>query len=350
MNNSKMSYIGYLKVAVFLILLLFSLTGCSPYKNSRYIELAKYMDIELEHNLVAVTDEDMQKELSILLDKYAETYVYKEGEVQQKDIANIDYSGTIDGNPFEGGAANGYDLEIGSNSFIPGFEEGLIGTDIGQSVTLNLVFPTDYKDEDNNISKYAGKDVQFTVKINEVERRVPPIYNDDFVKSLNKGYDTIEQYNEYLENEIYNFKKTQTAWKIIVDNTVVKKYPSIVEKRVETIREYYEYYMSYYGYTTFNEFCLDALGQTEEEFDQANLESARDGVKQEMIAQAIAHLEGIKLSDTDLLYGYDNYAEYYGYENTEDFLKDYDKESITNSILLNKVMEYVSQNAVIVKD
>lgn len=350
MKSSKKNQNRIIKITLLFIIGAIMLTGCSPYKNSRYIELGEYMNLQLDYSLIAVTAQDMENEINLLLDKYADNVVFDEGTVQIKDIANIDYSGTVDDMPFEGGAATGYDLEIGSNSFIPGFEEGLIGAFIGQPVVLNLTFPTDYKDKDNNVSAFAGKEVRFQVLVNEVKRRVLPEYNDEFIKNLDNGYNTVDEYNEYLKKEIYNYKKTQAAWKMVVDNTVVKKYPDTVQKRVDSIREYYEYYMAYYGYSSFNEFCMDALGQTEEEFNQTNLESARDGVKQEMISQAIAMLEKIKLSANELDEGYDNYAQYYGYDNTDDFLKDYDKESITNSILLNKIMEYVSANSAVIND
>lgn len=348
MNTCIKDYKKLIKVITVLLLIALLLAGCSPYKNSRYIELGEYKNLKLDNNLIEPTDEDLMNEINLLLDKYAEVLVFNEGEVHLNDIANIDYSGVIDGKPFEGGAGSGYDLTIGSNSFIPGFEEGLIGAVIGKSITLNLTFPADYKDEDNNISKYAGKDVSFKVEINKVTRRVPPEYNDEFIQSLDNGYNSISEYNEFLKKEIYNYKKTQTAWQIVVDNTIVKKYPSTVQKRVNAVREYYEYNMAYYGYTSFNEFCIDALGQTEEEFNETNLKSAQDGVKQEMISQAIAMLEDIKLSSKELNDGYDNYAEYYGYDSTEDFLKDYDKESITSSILLNKVMEFVALNCIVI--
>lgn len=354
MKNRKINHTKEIRIlsliTVTVLLLTMLLTGCAPYKYSRYIELAEYMNLQLDYNLIAVTEEDLQKETDILLDKYAKTVVLDKGEVKSGDIVNIDYSGLVDEKPFAGGAETGYDLTIGSHTFIEGFEEGLIGAVIGQTVVLNLTFPVNYKDKDNSVSALAGKEVVFSVTVNKVTRRVPPEYTDEFIKSLDNEYKTVEEYNEYLKKEIFKYKQTQEAWKTVVNNTVVIKYPDTVQKRVDEIREYYEYYTIYYGYTSFNDFCIDALGQTEEEFNRINLESARDGVKQEMISQAIAGLEKIKLTKSDLDQGYANYAEYYGYDNTQDLFKDYDKNSITSSILLNKVMEYVAKHAVVVKD
>ncbi|MDD4501972.1 MAG: hypothetical protein PHN87_02725, partial [Clostridia bacterium] len=125
MKSSKKNQNRIIKITLLFIIGAIMLTGCSPYKNSRYIELGEYMNLQLDYSLIAVTAQDMENEINLLLDKYADNVVFDEGTVQIKDIANIDYSGTVDDMPFEGGAATGYDLEIGSNLFIPGFEEGL---------------------------------------------------------------------------------------------------------------------------------------------------------------------------------------------------------------------------------
>ena len=145
MKKSKINYTKEIRIfsviTVTMLLLTILLTGCAPYKYSRYIELAEYMNLQLDYNLIAVTEEDLQKETDILLDKYAKTVVLDKGEVKSGDIVNIDYSGLVDEKPFAGGAETGYDLTIGSHTFIEGFEEGLIGAVIGQTVVLNLTFP-----------------------------------------------------------------------------------------------------------------------------------------------------------------------------------------------------------------
>jgi len=332
-----------------IVLILSVLVSCSsPYKNSKYITLSKYMGVEVDYEEIKVTQDDLDREIAIFLDSYAEVVVFEDGIVQEKDIVNIDYSGTIDGKPFENGAHTDYDLEIGSNTFIDDFEDKLIGTQIGQTTEITAEFPTNFRDNNGDISDLAGKEAVFVVTVNKVTRRVPPEYTDEFLNSLNIGYKTVREHNQFLQQEILRYNKIQTVWNIIVDSTEVKKYPNTVEKRVAMVREYYEYYMAYYGYTSFNEFCIDSLGQTEEEFNQTNLLSAQEGVKQEMISQAIAQLEDINLTNKEIQDGYDNYAEYYGYDNTEDFLKEYDKESLQSSILLNKIMEYVAQHAIII--
>lgn len=344
-NNKRL-----MTLMISILLLLCLLVGCNnaSYKNSRFITLPEYMNIEIDYDLIKVTQQKLDKEIAMFLDKYAVETILKKGNVQDKDVANIDYSGTVDNKPFEGGAGLDYDLTIGSNSFLEGFEQALIGKAIGEVSKILITFPSNHKDSEGNVSKLAGKEAVFIVTVNNVTRRIPPNYTDEFVKSLDIGYSSVEQYNEFLKGEILTYNKTQTVWNSIMETVQVKKYPNTVQKRVDTIRKYYEYLKNYYGYDSFNEFCLDALGQTEEEFDKTNLESARDGVKQEMVSQTIAKLEGITLSKSEITDGLENYAEYYNYENLKEFLKDYDEESIKSSILLNKVMEYLADNAVII--
>ena len=135
------------------------------YKALDYVKLGDYKGLEVTLASTDVTDEEVEQQVETNLNNNDKSEELKEGTVENGDVANIDYEGKLNGKAFDGGTAEGYDLTIGSGSFIDGFEDGLIGKKIGDTVDLNLTFPEDYSSTD-----LAGKEVVFTVKINSVKR------------------------------------------------------------------------------------------------------------------------------------------------------------------------------------
>ena len=142
------------------------------------ITLGKYKNLGIKKEEAKVTKEEIESEIKKMQDQMADLVIKEEGIIADGDTAVIDFKGTIDGTPLEGGSAENFSLEIGSKSFIPGFEEGLIGHKTGETVTLNLKFPKDY------VENLKDKDVTFEVKINEVKVRVLPEINEDFFKGI----------------------------------------------------------------------------------------------------------------------------------------------------------------------
>jgi trigger factor len=345
----KKNKIGKVLTIIMTALMVLSLSACNNgnYENSKYITLAKYDGVQIEHADIAVTDEELASEIEYVLNDHSEDVKYTEGIVQDGDIANIDYVGTVDGQAFSGGADTDSDLEIGSGSFIDGFEDGLIGVEVGETVALELTFPTNYKDSEGNLSDLAGKNAVFTVTVNYITRAIAPEFTDEFVKTLGLSYTTTAEYESYIKDELYKYKLNNAVWEKIIAETVLIKYPDTLQKKIDTVREYYEYYQTYYGYNTFNEFTVAALDQTEEEFDAWNLAQNQEYVMQEMISQSIAELEELSLSDDEIQAGYEKYAAYYGYESVEKLLEAYEEDSIKANLLINKVQEYVTGKAVV---
>ncbi|MFA7672387.1 MAG: trigger factor [Clostridia bacterium] len=347
MKNNK---IGKVLTIIMTASMILSLGACSngSYANSKYITLAKYEGVQIQNADIAVTDEELAGEIEYILNDYAENVKYTEGIVQDGDVANIDYVGTVDGEAFSGGADTDSDLEIGSGSFIDGFEDGLIGVQVGDTVSLELTFPTNYADSDGNLSDLAGKNAVFTVTVNYITRAVAPEFTDEFVISLSLSYTTTAEYESYIKDELYQYKLNNAVWEKIIAETVLINYPDSLQEKIDTVREYYEYYQTYYGYATFNEFTVAALDQTEEEFDAWNLAQNQEYVMQEMISQSIAELEDLSLTEEEIQAGYENYASYYGYETVDELLEAYEEDSIQANLLINKVQEYVTGKAVVI--
>jgi len=155
------------------------------------IKLGEYKKLGIKLEEATVTDEEIDAEIKALQDQLADLTTKEEGKVEKGDTAVIDFKGYVDGELLEGGSGENYSLEIGSNSFIPGFEDGLIGKKVGDEVTLDLTFPAEY------VENLKNKPVKFEVKINEIKTRVVPEINEDFFKDL--GYENVKTLDELKE-------------------------------------------------------------------------------------------------------------------------------------------------------
>ena len=336
------------------ILAVMGLSGCGTsmsyddYELTDYIEPGEYIGLEGEAYTVKVTQDDIDEEIQTALESAAEKKTLdKNTEIKDGDTVNIDYVGTKDGKEFEGGSAEGYDLVIGSGSFIDGFETGLIGKKVGDKVKLDLTFPEDYSSED-----LQGQDVVFNVTINSATREVVPEYNLDFVKK-NTDYKSIEEYEKALEKKIYNSKeetaiKTQQEdlWSKALENTDVKKYP---ERELEHYIEFNSSQMDQMAesYGVSREDMLTQYGfKDEDEFDTVNDESSKLRIKQEMLLEYIADKEGIEYTDEEKTAQLEEF-EKQGYDEDE-----IEKQTGRNAdeyvhfeLLYQKVLEFLAENA-----
>ncbi|MCL0100950.1 trigger factor, partial [Peptococcaceae bacterium] len=158
------------------------------------VKLGQYKGIEVEKPSVEVSDEEIQKELEYLQRANANLVVVNDGELQDGDVAIIDFTGYIDGKPFDNGSAKNYSLTIGSGSFIAGFEDQLLGLKPGEEREIKVTFPKDY-----HIEMLAGKEASFNVKLNEIKRYELPPLDDEFAKEVSE-FDTLEE----LKKDIFN--------------------------------------------------------------------------------------------------------------------------------------------------
>ena len=300
------------------------------------------------------TDEEVNEEINTsitYLEDYDEIVVKKtEGKVKSGDTVNIDYVGTKDGEAFDGGSAQGYDLEIGSGSFIDGFEEGLIGKEIGSEVDLNLTFPEDYGVEDLN-----GADVVFHVTLNYIAE-IPEL-TDELAKKLSGGeYDNVKDYVESVRSGIqsgYDEDYKNSVFTMIMGKLSelypVEQYPEAnIEYNINDIMDrYIKPYASMYG-MSLDDFIASAYnGLTEEEFRETQLApAAQANLAQEIILTAIAEKEGITMTDQELDKLLASYAEEYGVT-VEELTAGMDRESIRSSELQQAVMNWLYENVTI---
>lgn len=341
--------------------LILSMSACGSsakpydYDLSEYVTLGEYIGVEVEKvEPAAVTDEDVEQEIMIRLEENATTEEFDEGVIEDGVTANIDFEGRIDGETFEGGSATGHSLVIGSGSFIEGFESGLIGKSVGETVELNLTFPEDYNEE------YGGKDVVFTVKINSFSKEIVPDLDEEFVKKVSDA-NTIDEYKALVKEELEVQAKEvaeQTmkadAWEQVYSNAVITKYPEAeIEAKKQEMDDYYQQYTKNYG-MTMDDF-LNMAGMTQEDYQNELQTYAETSVGEELIMYSIVRNESIEVTEEDYEKGAEEYALSLGFVD-EDGNADvkaleeaYTKEVIETSLLWDKCFSFIYENAKIIE-
>ncbi len=316
------------------------------YQASEYVELGEYKGLTVQVSPLTVSDEEVVRQIranggSDILEEITE------GTVELGDTANIDYEGKLDGVAFDGGTAQDYDLEIGSGTFIDGFEDGLVGVAVGETVDLPLTFPENYTEE------LAGKDVIFTVTVNSV-KRMPELTSEVVDKITDGEYSDVDTYKESVRAELLQIKEDSRESEInnalltqIASASTIKDYPQeLVDYVVANMTNYYKQYADMYS-MEFEEFLDSYMGLTEEEFEaQAEL-AAKQGLQAELYLKAIAEKEGIELSDEEYTAKCQEYADRNGYSSVEEFTAAYEESEIRLSALQEKVLAFITENATV---
>lgn len=295
-----------------------------------------------------MSHEEVEQQVETNLNNNDKSEEIKEGTVENGDVANIDYEGKLNGKAFDGGTAKGYDLTIGSGSFIDGFEDGLIGKKIGDTVDLNLTFPKDYSSTD-----LAGKEVVFTVKINSV-KRAPKLTDELAAEISNNEYKTAEAYNNYIKEDLEKTKKENQHNQELNDlvalayqNATVNDYPQeMIDYQLEQVTSYYKSYADQYG-MEYADFLKQQVGMTEEEFVKKMTETVKQSLGQEMVLRAIAETEGVEISDEKFQEKASEYAAQMGSTDVDAFISQYGKSTIMASILQDEAVKILEKNAVV---
>ncbi len=326
------------------------LSGCSGSSDSatiknidQYITLGQYKGLEYTPSAADVTDEDVDKEIQNILSSSKTTSEVKGRSIKEGDIANIDYEGLLDGVAFEGGTAKAYDLKIGSNSFIPGFESQLIGVNAGEKVNLDITFPADYQSAD-----LAGKDVVFAVTVNAIKEEVVPELTTDFV-TKNSKFQTVEEY----KNDVKTNLQTQAAsgdkmilLDMIVSKSTIIKYPQDqLNKYIETMNKDLEQNATQYQMKP-EEFLSTYLQMTMEDFNAETKTRAEKTVAQELVMLGISKSENITVSDSEYKASLEKYAKNFGFKSSKDMIAQYGEDTMKNQTLFDKILDFVIENAV----
>lgn len=315
------------------------------YKALDYVTLGEYKGLEVSYQKVEVTDDEVTAEIQSQITQQNKLVDVKDGVVQDGDVANIDYEGKVNGKAVDGATDKGTDLTIGSNTFFEGFESGLIGVKVGESKDLNLTFPENYTEELKN------KPVVFHVTVNSIKRS--PELTDELAEQLS-GEATVADYKEKIKTTLLQQKAQgqESALKSEVvmqaaKNSKVNDYPKdLVAQRMTQMTDLYTSYATQ-SQMTFEEFIKANMDMSLEDFNKKAEETIKVGLDQEMTLKAISEKENLAISDAEYKAGVKKYSQDYGFEKEEDFTNEYSKNVIEMSLIQDKVLQLLMDNAVI---
>lgn len=331
--------------------LMLSVAACGSKKSGTNVTLGQYKGIEVTVAPVEVTDEDVQKRLdSFNQQNGADVKITDRTDVRDGDTVNIDYVGKVDGKEFEGGKDEGYNLKIGSNTFIEGFETGLIGAKVGETVDVDTKFPDPY----TNNPDLAGKDAVFTVTVNYLTDGTKEPLTDEVVKA-NTDYETIDAYKEYVKTSLIksaeDAAQTQKEIDIIqkaIDNTTFKNLEQTeYDKEEADMRTYYTNMASQFG-VDLATYILYFFGMTEEQFNTEIKTAAEFNVKQRYMLDEVVKAEKMDLTDEEYTQKVTEYTEQNEFESSEKFEEAYGgKENVKVALLREKALDLVIESAVV---
>lgn len=307
------------------------------------LKIKKYKDLKIKKGKVKVTEKEIKEEIDKLLENYAEL-VIKDGKAENGDTVVIDYEGLKDGVAFEGGTASNYSLILGSNTFIPGFEEQLVGTTKDEEKDVNVTFPEDYHAED-----LKGQKVTFKVKVHEVKTKVTRELDKEFFEDLGmEGVDSLESLKEEIKNHLESHQKTDIENKFFDDildaigkNTDVDIPDEMVDDEIERLIERIEENLKYQGLT------LDLYYQ----FTKTTAEDLRNNLEKEafknvlnrLILEELIILEDIKVEEDEIKEHVKNIASKYQ-TTEEDIIKQLGgNDMISYDLQMKKVFEKLTE-------
>lgn len=312
---------------------------------SAYITLGEYAGlITLKESDYTVSEEEIQDVINEYRESYGTTEEVEDRTVQKGDIVNIDYVGRINGVKFVGGTSQDYDLEIGSGTFIDGFEDGLIGAAIDQTLEVKATFPENY----TNDTELAGKEAVFTVTVNSIMVPVPAEYNDELVKKISsEQYTTTAEFEAALKSELTLSKAAEVldtfVEELIKKSEFTEKMDELAEEKYNEMVEYYESYASLYGYTL--EKFATAMGFSSEEVFRETVKSdAVTEVKKYLTVYAYGEAIGFSITDEQVLETAKSIADLYGFEDVETLLGQYEAVNVRAEAFNERIAEIVVNN------
>lgn len=312
------------------------------------VELGDYLGIEIEKIEHNVTDEDVMKDIEVTQKKNARLLPVEDRAAANGDIAVIDFEGFCDGVAFDGGKGEGYELELGSGSFIPGFEEQLVGANAGDEVEVNVTFPEEYHAAD-----LAGKPAMFKVKVNELKTKELPALDDDFASEVSE-FETMDEFKksvkERLEKAAEEQTKTETENAVIekvCDNAKVDIPAGMIDAQVERMVSDFAQRLQYQGMNL--DMYMQYTGSTPESFREGFRPQAEKQVKTMLVLEAVNKAEDVSVTDEEVADKIAEMAKMYNMEvdKLNELMSDADKENVKEDIKMSKTVDLLVNKAVV---
>ncbi len=313
------------------------------------VTLGVYEGVTYEDQTFEVTEEKEQEELERIRNGHAELHVIEDEAAVLKDVLVMDFKGYVDGEAFEGGEAENYQIELGSGTFVPGFEDQLIGVKAGEDKEIQITFPEDY-----HVKSLAGKPAKFDVHVHDVKRRVLPELDDDFVRDISE-FDTLEEYKSHLREDLAH--RAQHEHEHYVQDVVVSKVveeatveiPAVmIEQEIDQQVRDFETRMEQQGVPL--DAYLEFTGTTKEELRGQFREDAGRRVKTSLVLEAIAKAQGLTVTQEDVDLEIQKVADSVrmDFENTKRLLQSRDPQflSFAESIITTKAVDWLVAHSV----
>ena len=309
------------------------------------VTLGEYKGVEVEKAPVEVTDAEIDAEVDKQREQNARTIDIDDRAVEKGDMIKLDFDGSVDGVPFDGGKAENYDLTVGSGSFIPGFEDQLIGKNAGDDVDVNVTFPEEYHAED-----LAGKEATFKVKIHEIKAKEIPELDDEFVQDVSE-FDTVAEYKdsvkakleEQKQNEIKRAYQDEAIDKI-VDKSTMELPDAMIDTQCENMINQFAQQMAQQGLSM--DQYLQFSGLTLDQLKEQVRPDAITRIKSSLVLEQIAKEENIEITDADVDAEIEKMAAMYNME--ADKLKEYmgedEKENMKQDLAVQKAVELITES------
>ena len=335
-----------------------TLAGCSSELSNEYVTVKQYKGLEVPQPETAteeITDEDVQQVIDGNLSMYAERETVTDRAAQEGDIANIDYTGYLDGEAFDGGSAEGAELELGSGSFIgatedyEGFEEQIEGHNVGDEFDIEVQFPDPY---DRN-PDMSGAVATFHIVLNGLETETVPELTDEWVRENSEDSETADEYREEIRAELEdNVEQSvqselqNSVLQALLENVEASSYPEETVNEMKTqMTDYYSQMAAMYG-VELDEFLTTYMQTTQEEFDAQIEEYAQQSAALDEALKLIAEKEKLEPTEEEYQERYAEYAEESGYEDVDTFVEDVGEEDLKASVLQQVVAEYLVDHCI----
>ncbi len=310
---------------------------------SKLTALGEYKGIAYTPMDTTVTDEEVEAEI-----QYMVAYSFNKNPQEvatETSVVNIDYVGKKDGVAFDGGTAEGYELDLGNSNFIEGFAESIVGMKVGETKDCPMTFPEDYRSED-----LAGQDVVFTITVNECWENVPAELNDEFAAT--NGYENVDALYAGIR-ELYETTKQQEAQadmeyqvlQKVIDNSTFELNEDEVTLYINDLKSQYETYAAYYGYDL-ETYVGMATGMSFSEFEAQCREIAVYRIQCPLVQNAIAEAENLEVTDEIYQEKAEEYMSYYGYATVEELETAYTKETVMAQVTADLAVDFLVENAV----
>ena len=308
------------------------------------VELGKYKGVEIKKVEYPVEEKDVEHELGHMQEHNSRLVSIDDRELQNGDIATIDFEGFVDGVAFEGGKAENHELEIGSGAFIPGFEDQLIGMKIDDEKEIKVTFPKEYFSKD-----LAGKEAMFKVKLHEIKKKELPELDDEFAKDVSE-FDTLDELKASIKERLQKSNEQRAKYEIeenaikeVCKNVKVDIPSGMIEMEVTHMMKDFEQRLSYQGLNM--QQYLKMIGKTEEEMKKEYEPQAIEGIKSRLTLEAIIKAEKIQATEEEIKEKMEEMAKSYGKKVEEISDNENLKNYIEEGIETEKAIDYIVKNA-----